>query len=104
MSEAKRRICVSCVPADDAADADMQYKHIIKRRHRSEWDHSHCTGGGEEEPRSDASSQVESDGSEPPPPPPNLYGVAVQCLFCRYYLFPVILVVTPIQDSGLPNI
>jgi hypothetical protein len=46
----------------------------------------------EEEPRSDASSQVESEGSEPPPFY-NLYGVAVQCLFCRYYLFPVILVV-----------
>jgi hypothetical protein len=42
----------------------------------------------EEEPRSDASSQVESEGSEPPPFF-NLYGVAVQCLLCRYYLFPV---------------
>jgi hypothetical protein len=48
-------------------------------------------GGGEEEPRSDASSQVESEGSDPPPF--NIYGVAVQCIFCRYYLFPVILVV-----------
>jgi hypothetical protein len=45
--------------------------------------------GEEEEPRSDASSQVESEGSEPPPTFFNLYGVAVQCLFCRYYLFPV---------------
>jgi hypothetical protein len=49
-------------------------------------------GVGEEEPRSDASSQVESEGSEPPPFF-NLYGVAVQCLFSRYYLFPVILLV-----------
>jgi hypothetical protein len=50
-------------------------------------------GVGGEEPSSDASSQVESEGSEPPPRFFNLYGVAVQCLFCGYYLFPVILVV-----------
>jgi hypothetical protein len=54
--------------------------------------HRGMEGVGEEEPISDASSQVESEGSDPPFFL-NLYGVAVQCLFCRYYLFPVIRVV-----------
>jgi hypothetical protein len=30
----------------------------------------------------------------------NLNGVAVQCLFCCYYLFPVILVVAPSKKQG----
>jgi hypothetical protein len=58
----------------------------IKKRHRRDWAHSHCTGGvGEEEPRSEASSQVESEVSEPPP-----FFIIYMVLLCNVFFVSII--------------